>query len=223
MEKLKRSFWSIQCYVDVIDSVILELFWESCPYQWLTVVNKRLTGKMAFMKFNKYFQWNTMGGITAVPGYGKKKKKGFVLLRVFMYSLKIHLYLHVAGRGSLPEPKNRLLSDILKWIVWRYTCANKTKGFIGKGSQGREQQGKGTQENCSAMWLTLLDFMVMGLVFRLSLANSLPLLIFGLTQCPSGGACISQPKGIPTWGFQGVWQDVPSLSFSFWSLLNFHD
>ena len=74
MEKLKRSFWSIQCYVDVIDSVILELFWESCPYQWLTVVNKRLTGKMAFMKFNKYFQWNTMGGITAVPGYGKKKK-----------------------------------------------------------------------------------------------------------------------------------------------------
>ena len=36
---------------------------------------------------------------------------------------------------------------------------------------GGEQQGKGTQENCSATWLTVLGFMVMGLVSGLSLTN----------------------------------------------------
>ena len=41
---------------------------------------------------------------------------------------------------------------------------------IGKGLGG-EQQGKGTQENCSAMWLAVSGFMVMGLVSRLSVAN----------------------------------------------------
>ena len=34
-----------------------------------------------------------------------------------------------------------------------------------------EQEGKGTQENCSATWLEVSGFMVMGLVSRLSLAN----------------------------------------------------
>ena len=37
---------------------------------------------------------------------------------------------------------------------------------MGKGHLGGEQEGKGTQENCSAT-----NFMVMGLVSRLSLAN----------------------------------------------------
>ena len=36
---------------------------------------------------------------------------------------------------------------------------------------GGEQQGKGTQENCSATWLTVSDFMVMGLVSGWSLAS----------------------------------------------------
>ena len=31
--------------------------------------------------------------------------------------------------------------------------------------------GKGTQENCSAMWLAVSGFMVMGLVSRWSLVN----------------------------------------------------
>ena len=44
---------------------------------------------------------------------------------------------------------------------------------IGKGCQGREQEGKGTQENCSATWLAVSGFMVMGLVSGLSLANHL--------------------------------------------------
>ena len=51
------------------------------------------------------------------------------------------------------------------------TRADKARDFIGKGCPGREQQGKGTQENFSAMWLTVSGFMVMGLVSRFFLAN----------------------------------------------------
>ena len=50
--------------------------------------------------------------------------------------------------------------------------------FIWKGHLGGEQEGKGTQEDCFAMWLTVSGFMVMGLVSRFSLANH-------LTQGPS--------------------------------------
>ena len=51
------------------------------------------------------------------------------------------------------------------------TLADKARDFIGKGHPGREQQGKGTQENCSATWLAVPGFMMMGLVSRLSGAN----------------------------------------------------
>ena len=51
------------------------------------------------------------------------------------------------------------------------TCADKARDVIGKGHPGGEQQGKGTQENCSAMWLAVSGFMVMGLVSGWSLAN----------------------------------------------------
>ena len=44
------------------------------------------------------------------------------------------------------------------------TCADKARDFIGKGSPGGEQEGQGTQENCSAAWLTVSGFMVIGLV-----------------------------------------------------------
>ena len=36
--------------------------------------------------------------------------------------------------------------------------------FIEKGHPGGEQEGKGTQENCSAAWLAVSGFMVMGFV-----------------------------------------------------------
>ena len=36
--------------------------------------------------------------------------------------------------------------------------------FLGIGHPGGEQEGKGTQENCSAAWLAVSSFMVMGLV-----------------------------------------------------------
>ena len=40
--------------------------------------------------------------------------------------------------------------------------ADKARDFIGSRHQGGEQQGKVTQENCSAMWLPVSGFMVMG-------------------------------------------------------------
>ena len=46
-----------------------------------------------------------------------------------------------------------------------------SKRFYGKGHQGVEQSGKGTQQNSSATWLAVSSFMVMGLVSGLSLAN----------------------------------------------------
>ena len=42
---------------------------------------------------------------------------------------------------------------------------------IGKGSLGGEQQGKGTQEHCSAAWFAVLDLTVMELASRLTLAS----------------------------------------------------
>ena len=42
---------------------------------------------------------------------------------------------------------------------------------IGKGQLGKEQAGKGTQKHCPATWLSVSSFMVMGLVYRLSLGG----------------------------------------------------
>ena len=45
------------------------------------------------------------------------------------------------------------------------------RDFIGTGCRGRGQEGEGNGENCSAMWLTVSGFMVIGLVSCLSLAS----------------------------------------------------
>lgn len=47
-----------------------------------------------------------------------------------------------------------------------------------------KEQGEGTQENCSALWLAISDFMGMGLVSGLSLINLLAQPGLGLTQGP---------------------------------------
>ena len=73
--------------------------------------------------------------------------------------------------GPLLGPKSGLLSNTWKWIDQGDMCADKARDFIGKGHPGGEQEGKGTQENCSATWLSVSGFMVMGLVFGWSLAN----------------------------------------------------
>ena len=73
--------------------------------------------------------------------------------------------------GPLPGPETGLLSNTRKWVVRGDTCADKARDFIGKGHPGGEQEGKGTQENCSAPWLAVLGFMVMELVSRWSLGT----------------------------------------------------
>ena len=54
------------------------------------------------------------------------------------------------------------------------------KETVGKWCLGEEQQGKETQENCSATWLTVSGFMGMGLVSGLSLASHLAQPVFDL-------------------------------------------
>ena len=49
--------------------------------------------------------------------------------------------------------------------------AVKARDFIGKGCRGGGQEGEGNGENCSATWLTISGFMVIGLVSGLSLAS----------------------------------------------------
>ena len=46
----------------------------------------------------------------------------------------------------------------------------KQQTFWGRDTGG-EQQGKGTQENCSATWLVVSGFMVKGFIFGFSLVN----------------------------------------------------
>ena len=49
--------------------------------------------------------------------------------------------------------------------------AVQARDFIGKGCRGGRQEGEGNGENCSATWLTVSGFMVIGLVSGLSLAS----------------------------------------------------
>ena len=102
----------------------------------------------------------------------------------------------------IPGPKSGLLSNTQKWIVWGDTCADKERDFIGKGCVVREQQGKGTQENCSATRLTVSGFMVMGLVSGLSLANHLAWTISG-----DSGSFLVAHASLSQDGFQreGFW------------------
>ena len=61
----------------------------------------------------------------------------------------------------------------------------KSKNFTGNEHPGGEQQGKETQENCSATQLAVSGFTATGLVSRLSLANHLAWPKFHPTPSPS--------------------------------------
>ena len=87
------------------------------------------------------------------------------------YIWHVIYHIHVAGRGTPSRSRERALSNTRKWIIRGDTHADEARDFIGKRRPGGEQQGKGTQENCSATWLAVSGFMVMGLVSGLSLAN----------------------------------------------------
>ena len=89
--------------------------------------------------------------------------------------------------GPLSGPETGLLSNTRKRTVWEDTCWSKR--FYWKGRPGGEQQGKGTQENSSVIWLAVSRFMVMGLVSGLSF-------LFGLRDLPCG-ACLVQPRWMP--------------------------
>ena len=127
---------------------------------------------------------------------------------ISIYYLSISVMVSPEG-GPLSGSESGVLSNTQKWIVWGDTRTDKAKDFIGKGRPGGEQQGKGSQENCSAMWLPVSGFMVMGLAFQVVSGHSscsCPYLVW-LRVLP-GGTCISQPRWIPAWGFLGNWQDI---------------
>ena len=75
------------------------------------------------------------------------------------------------GRGTTSRAPRVGFCLILRKELSEETHADKARDFIGRRHLGREQQGKGTQESCSATWLTVSGLMVMGLVSGLSLAN----------------------------------------------------
>ena len=88
--------------------------------------------------------------------------------------MKVHLIgsiqMPLLQEGVPPRAQEGLLSNAQKWIVWGETYAN-SKRLYGKGSLGGEQRDKGAQESCSATWLTVTGFKLMGLVSRWSLGS----------------------------------------------------
>ena len=85
--------------------------------------------------------------------------------------MKITVFPLLQEGGPFPGPETGLLSNTRRWIVWGDTCADKARDFTGKGHPGGEQEGKGTQEDCSAAWLAVSGLRVMGLVSELTLVN----------------------------------------------------
>ena len=81
--------------------------------------------------------------------------------------LCVSVWSAIAGRGTSSRAREWVLSN-----TWECPRRHMYWDFTGKGRPGGDQQGKGTQENWSATWLAVPDFMVMGLVSRLSLANN---------------------------------------------------
>ena len=61
---------------------------------------------------------------------------------------------------------------------------DKARDFTVKGHLGGELEGKGIQENCSALWLAVSGFLVIELVSGLSLASHSDSWSF-LVVCPS--------------------------------------
>ena len=72
--------------------------------------------------------------------------------------------------------------------------------LLGKGT-GWRAVGKGTQENCSAAWLAVLGFMVMGLVSGWSLAN----------HSDTEPFLVVQPRWLPARILGGGWTCVVSF------------
>ena len=106
---------------------------------------------------------------------------------------------------------------------WRHRT-DKAKDFIGKGPLGGQQQGKGTQENCSASRLAVSGFMVVQLAFWVAIVSGQSscfcLHLVQLRALP--GASFSQ-DGFQREDFWGDWQDIlwTGVSSASWPLLDF--
>ena len=83
----------------------------------------------------------------------------------------------------LTGPESGLLSNILKRLVGGNTRTDKARRG-GKGCLHGKQQDKGTQENFSAMWLTVSGFIAVGLISRWSSAN----------HCDLGSLLVANPS-----------------------------
>ena len=64
----------------------------------------------------------------------------------------------VAGKGDLFQSPREGSFLALRNELSEETHVLTEQETVGKGHLGRAQQGKGTQENCSAAWLTVLGF-----------------------------------------------------------------
>ena len=95
------------------------------------------------------------------------------------------------------------------------TRADKAKDFIGKGGPGRVGS-KGTQENCSVMWLAASGFIGIGLASRLSPAICLAWPMFVLTQAPSWQHSHLSAEMDSGAKDSERWSSLPS----YWSFLN---
>ena len=73
-----------------------------------------------------------------------------------------------------------------------------------------EQPRKGTQENCSATWLTASGFMGMGLGSRLSLVSHLPRPYLVWLRILPGVLRLSPSRWIPVPRILGGWSSPPS-------------
>ena len=92
----------------------------------------------------------------------------------------------------------------------RHMCWE-SKKFYWKGHQGRDQECKGTQQNCSATWACSLGFYGDGISFRVVLSQS-----FWLRVLP-GGARLVQSRWTPERRILG---GGPTCGVSFWPFLN---
>ena len=118
----------------------------------------------------------------------------------------------VAGRETPSRPESGLLSNSWKWVVWWDTQADKAKNFIGKRCLDWEQEVKGHWEVRSAIWLSVLGFMVMGLVSGLYLDN-----YSDSESFPVAHALLSQDG----WQREGFWEVLGHVASPFdlsWTL-----
>ena len=115
--------------------------------------------------------------------------------------------------GPFPGLKSGPLSNTWKWIVQGDTHAGKARDFIETGHPSRKRRGKGSQEDCSALWLR---FYGDGISFQVVSGHS-----FWLQVLPGGTTSLSQDR----FQWERFWKVGRTyglaLPLSFWPFLNY--